>query len=129
ISLRASRLAGIKRAAVAAMALNVDALIPLPSRSNAYQRLPLFPLVEQDFSILVDEKTAWQDIRAALEKSVNSMDFIEEYRGKQIPQGKKSVMFRVHFGSDQGTLTAEQIDEKMNTIIKKIGKLGGEVRN
>ncbi|MGI6695322.1 MAG: phenylalanine--tRNA ligase subunit beta [Christensenellales bacterium] len=129
ISLRASRLAGIKRAAMAVMALDVDALIPLPSRSNAYQRLPLFPLVEQDFSILVDEKTAWQDIRAALEKSVNSMDFIEEYRGKQIPQGKKSVMFRVHFGSDQGTLTAEQIDEKMNTIIKKIGKLGGEVRN
>ncbi|NLZ70341.1 MAG: phenylalanine--tRNA ligase subunit beta [Clostridiaceae bacterium] len=129
ISLRTSRLTGIKRATVVVMALDVDALVPLPSRSNVYQRLPLFPVVEQDFSILVDEKTAWQDICTALEKSVDSIVFIEEYRGKQIPQGKKSVMFRVHFGSDRGTLTAEQIDEKMNSIIKKINKLGGEVRN
>ncbi len=129
ISLKAARLAGIKRTAVVALTLDVEALIPLPSRSNSYQRLPLFPLVEQDFSILVDEKTSWQDIRSALEKSVNSIDFVEEYRGRQIPQGKKSVMFRVHFGSEQGTLTAEQIDEKMTSIIKKIGKLGGEVRN
>ncbi len=129
ISLKTARLSGIKRAALLVMALDADALIPLPSRSNAYERLPLFPLVEQDFSILVDENTAWQEIRAALEKSVSTIDFIEEYRGKQIPQGKKSVMFRVRFGSDQGTMTSGQIDEKMNSIIKKIGKLGGEVRN
>ena len=101
ISLRASRLAGIKRAAVAAMVLDVDVLAPLPSRSNAYQRLPLFPVVEQDFSILVDEEIVWKDICAALEKSVDSIAFIEEYRGRQIPEGKKSVMFRVRFGSDR----------------------------
>ena len=129
ISLKAARLAGIKRTAVCAATLDVDALKPLASRSNSYQRLPLFPLVEQDFSILVDEKTSWHDIRSALEKGLISIDFMEEYRGKQIPQGKKSVMFRVHFGSEQGTLTSQQIDEKMNSIIKKIEKLGGEVRN
>ncbi len=129
ISLKASRLAGIKRAAVVVMELDVDALSPLPSRSNVYHRLPLFPLVEQDFSVLLDEKTSWEEIRKSLEKSVSSIDFIEEYRGKQIPDGKKSVMFRVHFGSDEGTLTSQQIEEKMNTIIKRLGKLGGEVRN
>ncbi len=85
--------------------------------------------MEQDFSVLLDEKTSWEEIRKSLEKSVSSIDFIEEYRGKQIPDGKKSVMFRVHFGSDEGTLTSQQIEEKMNTIIKRLGKLGGEVRN
>jgi phenylalanyl-tRNA synthetase beta chain len=129
ISLKAARLSGIKRASVAAMELNVEGLLPLPSRSNIYHRLPLFPLVEQDFSVLLDEKTPWQAVADALEGSVRSIDFIEEYRGKQIPEGKKSVMFRVRFGSDTGTMTAEQIDEKMNSIIKKIKKLGGEVRN
>ncbi|MDD4134676.1 MAG: phenylalanine--tRNA ligase subunit beta [Eubacteriales bacterium] len=129
ISLKAARLSGIKRASVAAMELNVEGLLPLPSRSNIYHRLPLFPLVEQDFSVLLDEKTPWQAVADALEGSVRSIDFIEEYRGKQIPEGKKSVMFRVRFGSDTGTMTAEQIDEKMNSINKKIKKLGGEVRN
>ncbi|MDD4080267.1 MAG: phenylalanine--tRNA ligase subunit beta [Eubacteriales bacterium] len=129
ISLKAARLSGIKRAQVAVMELNVEGLMPLPSRGNIYHRLPLFPLVEQDFSVLLDEKILWQDVSEALEGSVKSLDFIEEYRGKQIPGGKKSVMFRVRFGSDTGTMTAEQIDEKMNNIIRKINKLGGEVRN
>ncbi len=129
ISLKAARLAGIKRASVVIFELNIEAIRPLPSRSNAYHRLPLFPQVEQDFSVLLDEDTPWQAIRDSLVSSVKSIDFIEEYRGKQIPQGKKSVMFRVRFGSDQGTMTSEQIDEKMNSILKRIKKLGGEVRN
>ncbi len=129
ISLKAARLSGIKRASVAALEVDTQGLIPLSSRSNSYQRLPLFPLVEQDFSVLLEEKIPWQDIHRALEGSVKSLDFIEEYRGKQIPEGKKSVMFRVRFGLDTGTMTAEQIEEKMNSIIRKLKKLGGEVRH
>ena len=129
LSLKSARLAGIKRASVVLFELDLEQLQPLPSRSNRYERLPLFPLVEQDFSVLLDEKTSWQSLRESLEGSVRSIDFIEEYRGKQIPEGKKSVMFRVRFGSSEGTLTSEQIDEKMRSIIRKIGKIGGEVRN
>lgn len=129
ISLKTARLAGIKRAAVVVFELNMENIVPLPSRTNSFEHLPQFPLVEQDFSVLIDETVKWADICAAIEKTVSKIAFIEEYRGAQVPQGKKSVMFRVWFGSGDGTLSSEQIEEKMNAIIKKISKkLGGEIR-
>lgn len=129
ISLKAARLAGIKRAAVVVFELNMENISPLPSRTNSFEHLPQFPLVEQDFSVLIDETVTWADICATIEKAVSKIAFIEEYRGAQVPQGKKSVMFRIWFGSGDGTLSSEQIEEKMNAIIKKISKkLGGEIR-
>ena len=55
--------------------------------------------------------------------------FVEEYTGKQVPDDKKSVMFRVWLGSDTKTLTAEEIDAESQRILNKIKKkLGGEIR-
>jgi len=55
--------------------------------------------------------------------------FIDEYRGPQVGEGKKSVSFRTRIGSDEGTLTSEKIDAVMKQMIKKMSKkFGGEVR-
>lgn len=130
ISPKTARLAGIKRAAVAVFEMNFDKITPFASRTNTFEPLAQFPLVEQDFSVLVDEQVPWSDLRDLLIKSVKDIAFLEEYRGTQVPDSKKSVLFRVWFGSDEGTLTSEKIEEKMNGIIKKVSKkLGGEIRN
>jgi phenylalanyl-tRNA synthetase beta chain len=129
LSLRATRMAGIKRGQVVLFELNVEKLRPLPSRQNKFEHLPQFPLVEQDLSILIDEKVTWLDLEKVVTFLVQRCEFIEEYRGKQIPAGKKSVMFRVWIASDQKTLTAEEIEQKMRSVIDSIGtKLGGEIR-
>lgn len=129
VSLKASRQAGIKRSQVVMFELNAELITPLASRTNTYHPLPQFPLVEQDFSVLIDENTPWQQMEALIKNNVQKVSFIEEYRGAQVPEGKKSVMFRVWFGSDTATLTSEQIEEKMKTIVNKINKkLGGEIR-
>lgn len=130
LSPKAARLAGIKRAQVALIELNIEKLKPLPSRENKFEHLPQLPLVEQDLSILIDEKVKWLELEKLVSVMVRRCEFIEEYRGKQIPEGKKSVMFRVWIGSDEKTLTAEEIEQKMHSIVKRIGKeLGGEVRS
>ena len=128
INSQAARKADIKRAMMAVFEINMEQVLPLPSRSNQFRHLPQFPLVELDFSVLLDEAVSWTEISQALEKSVHRLEFIEEYRGKQITEGKKSIMFRVTFGSDEGTLTSLQIEEKVNVIKKKLMKLGGELR-
>ena len=125
---QAARQADIKHAHVALFELDLEQVQPLPSRSNTFEPLPLFPLVEQDYSVLLDEEVSWADLRQVLEKGIRRLDFIEEYRGKQIPAGKKSLMFRVTFGSDEGTLTAKEIEEKGAVIKRRLEKLGGELR-
>ena len=130
LSPKAARMAGIKRAQAALMELNVEKLKPLPSRQNKFEHLPQLPLVRQDLSMIIDENVKWLDIEKLISRMVRSCEFIEEYHGKQIPIGKKSVMFRVWIGSDEKTLTADEIDQKMQSVIKHIGKeLGGEIRS
>ena len=128
VARKTARAADMKRGQMALFEINADMILPLPSRSNKFESLPLYPLVEQDFSVTLDESVSWERITALIQGYVKSIGFIEEYRGKQIPEGKKSIMFRVRFGSEAGTMTAAQIDEKMRSIIKKLGSLGGEVR-
>lgn len=121
--------ADIRKKMVAMIELDLEKLEPLPSRENRYQPLPQLPLVEQDFSILMDRTVKWQEIEDLISGMVRSCVFIEEYTGKQVPEGKKSVMFRVWFGSDTKTLTAEDISAESQRILNKISKkLGGEIR-
>lgn len=129
LSAKAAASAGIKRLRAAVFELRTDRLRPLPSRENRFRHLPTFPLVELDLSVLLDEAVPWAELEKLVLGVARECVFVEEYRGKQVPPGKKSVMFRYWLGSDQGTLTAEQIEAETARLIKRIGKtLGGEIR-
>ena len=119
----------IKRTNVAIFELNVDKLVPLVSRTNKFNHLPQFPLVEKDFSILIDEKVEWQEIYNAINQMVKELEFIGEYRGSQIPEGKKSYTFRFKIGNKDSTMTNVQITNKMEAILKILNrKCGAELR-
>ena len=56
-------------------------------------------------------------------------DFVDEYHGKQVPAGKKSVTIRLTIGSLEKTLTSTEIEECASGVIKKLTKrLGAELR-
>ena len=112
----------IKRTNVAIFEINEDKLIPLPSRTNKFIPLPQFPLVEKDLSLLVDNETTWESIKEAINGKVKELEFIEEYRGNQIPNGKKSITLRLKLGNDERTMTSDEITEKMNNILKILNK-------
>ena len=120
---------GIKLISAAAFELDTDKLSPYPSRTNEFKHLPLYPLVEQDLSILVDETVKWSEIEEAIGKMVKELSFVEEYRGKQIPAGKKSIMLSYKIGNDDSTMNSKQIEKKMNAIVGVLKKkVGAELR-
>ncbi|MDR1515614.1 MAG: phenylalanine--tRNA ligase subunit beta [Synergistaceae bacterium] len=135
LSKKAALACGIKQAAVMVFDIDVDALEPLPSRTNKFAHLPEYPLVEYDISMIFDESVKWGDIEAAASGKkgpgdiVREARFIDEYRGSQIPGGKKSVTLRLVLGSDSKTLTSEDIEKSVGVITKRLSKqLGGELR-
>lgn len=129
LSPKATAAAGLKQIRLALAEVEIDRLQPLPSRDNRYHRLPHFPLVEQDLSIVLDEAVSWADVEAAVASHVRRSEFVEEYRGSQVPEGKKSIMFRFWLASDEGTLTAETIEELRGRLLKKLQfVLGAKLR-
>ncbi len=129
LSAQAASHAGIKRLHTALFELSADQLQPLPSRENRFQPLPTFPLVELDLSVVLEEDVAWSELERLILEVARRCAFVEEYRGQQIPAGKKSVMFRYWLESDAGTWTAEQIDAETARLLHRIRQvLGGELR-
>ena len=119
--------AKIKHTNCAIFEMNFDKLVPLDSRTNKYEVIPELPLVEKDLSILVNEDVTWEQIYKTIKAKVREVEFIEEYRGNQIPKGQKSIMLRVKIGNDEKTLTTEEINNQIYKILKALNHTCGAI--
>lgn len=119
--------AKIKHANAAIFEIDFDKLTPYLSRTNEFKHLSQLPLVEKDLSILVDESVTWKQILDSIKDKAKEVCFVEEYKGNQIPDGKKSIMLRVKLGNDEVTMTSAEINNKIDSILKKLNKCCGAV--
>lgn len=115
----------IKRTNAALFEINFDKFIPYKSRTNKFEKLPELPLVEKDLSIIVDEEVKWSSIIEAIGKMVKEIDFVDEYRGEQIPKGKKSITFNFKIINKDITMKSEEINEKIQKILEVLNKKCG----
>ncbi len=127
LSVKTMNDAKIKRTNVAIFELDSDMFVPLESRTNKFKHIPVLPSVEKDLSLIVDENITWGEMTKYIRSKASSIKFIEEYRGNQIPEGKKSIMLRVTFDSGDTTLTSEEINTKLDAIIRTLNKMCGAV--
>ena len=133
LSKKAALACGIKVLSAVLVELDMDALVPFKSRTNRFARMPEFPMNDYDISFLVDSMVKWDDIYGAIMAKKNELlrdvKFVDEYKGKQIPAGKKSVTVRLVIGSDEKTLTGAEIESLANTVVKRLTKtIGAEIR-
>jgi phenylalanyl-tRNA synthetase beta chain len=118
----------IKNAAVILFEIDTTQLVPFTSRTNKFTHLPAYPLVDYDISVLFNGSETWESVYAVLKKEINanpllhSASFVEEYRGKQIPEGKKSVTIRLVIGSLEKTLTSQEIEKCANAVLDKLNR-------
>ena len=117
---------GIKVLSAVLVELDMDAFVPLKSRTNKYAKLPEFPTNNYDLSFLIDSMVKWSEIYEAItEKKTENLQevlFVDEYKGKQVPEGKKSITIRLVIGSDEKTLTGADIEAVANSVVKKLTK-------
>lgn len=129
LSNRTRARADIKYHHAALFILEIDLLKPFASRSNSFKALPLYPHVKQDLSLLLDEDVSWKDLYETIKDQVESVDFVDEYRGEQIPEGKKSLTLSVELSHPERTLTAEEVSEKMVEIRESLSQYGASLRD
>ncbi len=125
----------IKNVAAILFEIDTTLLVPFTSRTNRFTRLPDYPLVDYDISLLFDSRATWKEIKATLDREeknnplLHGATFVDEYRGKQIPEGKKSVTIRLRIGSLEKTLTSQEIESCANAVLKKLAKdFSAEIR-
>ena len=91
-------------------------------------------MTDYDISVLLDGEVKWVDVLQTVggikSELLHGASFVDEYRGKQVPEGKKSLTARLIIGSREKTLTSGEIEEVANSVIKKLTKrFGAELRS
>ena len=100
--------------------LDVRKLFDYRKAEKKYKPILRFPAVERDLALIVDEELPAQDLVDLITKIGGSLltgvKIFDIFRGKQIPQGTKSIAIELNFQSPKQTLTEEEV----NVIMKKI---------
>ena len=98
-----------------------------------YVPLPKFPAVTRDIAVVCGEAItvgALEDcIRKGAKGLLKDVTLFDIYRGKGVPEGKKSVAFSLVLRADDRSLTAEEADSDVKSILETLEKdLGAVLR-
>ena len=109
------------RDAVTACEVDLQPLIDALERSPQFAPLPQYPAIERDLNFVLDDAVTWdelsQTVRSAAGPLLDEVAFVDQYRGKQIPAGKKSYVLSVAYRSPERTLTGEEVDQAQSDVV------------
>ena len=111
--------------------LSFDELMNARGADPEYVPLPKFPAVTRDIAVVCDEAVTVGALETAIRKGAKGLlkevALFDIYRGKGIPEGKKSVAFNPVLRADDRSLTAEEADQDVKSILETLEKELGAV--
>jgi phenylalanyl-tRNA synthetase beta chain len=99
---------------------------PEPVAARTHVPLAQFPAVERDLALLVAHAVPGGEVleaaRAAAGSHLEEASMFDLYEGEGVPEGKRSIALRFRFRDPGGTLTDEQVDRAVETILKTLSE-------
>jgi phenylalanyl-tRNA synthetase beta chain len=113
--------------------LDMEPLMAKALIKPEYKPLPKFPAVSRDIAMLVEDGILVKEIEQIIESKagriLEEIKLFDVYKGKQVPEGKKSVAYSILFRAADRTLTDEEVGKSMADIVKALSeKLGAQLR-
>jgi len=117
----------------AAFELDLEELAAATPGRVLYEDVITFPSVLQDLAFAVREDVPAAELEAAMREAagpaLREVRVFDEYRGEQVGPGKRSLAFRVAFGSPERTLTDEDAAGLRAQIVGALAeRFGAELR-
>ena len=113
--------------------INVTKLTKYARKRKKYVEVPKYPAVERDIAIIIDEDIEVGKIEKIITKKakkiLESMKLFDIFRNEKIGENKKSVAYSLSFRDKNKTLSDEEVNQTMDSIIKELEKeLKAELR-
>ena len=114
--------------------INLDALYEAADMDRKYKPLPKFPAVTRDIALLVDDAILVQEIEDTIRRAggnlVEKVELFDIYKGKQIPEGKKSIAYAIAYRDQNKTLQDKDVNKVHDKILRALEhKLGATLRD
>jgi len=113
--------------------IDLDKIVDLYDAHIDYKEIGKYPTVERDLAILLKEDINLKEAEKIIKESggdlLKNFYLFDVYRGKQIPEGYKSLAFSLIYQSLEKTLTDIEVNEVHERIQKNLAKgLGAQLR-
>ncbi len=113
------------------MEINLDQLLDKKTGKMKYKEISKYPSVKKDIAIVVSKDISSDEIAKEIKKAGGSLlvssEVFDVYTGKGIDDKKISIAYSLTFGSNDRTLTDDEINAIFEKIIERLSKIG-EVR-
>lgn len=104
--------------------LSFDILKKNATFERQYKPMPKYPAVTRDLSLLIDDGIWASEIAGIIRKNagtiLDNIKLFDVYKGKQIPENKRSMAYSITFRAEDRTLTDDEINQVMTAIISAL---------
>jgi phenylalanyl-tRNA synthetase beta chain len=112
--------------------MNLAQLAPLANPERRYQAIQRFPSSAFDLSVIADVRqlvgTLQDELVKAAGEGLDHIEFVRQYSGPPLPEGKKSVSYRLTVSAPDRTLSSEDVTAIRTRIITGLRERGYDLR-
>ena len=92
------------------------------------------PLATRDLAVILPLSAPWAAVEACTRGAggdhLRAVELFDDYRGKGVPAGSRSLAFRLVFGTGDRTLRGEEVDAAVASVVAALeAGLGGKLRS
>jgi len=106
---------------------NVTKLVKYSRNNKKYIEIPKFPAVERDIAVIVDEEVEVGQIEKIIvkksKKLLETLKLFDIYRSEKLGVNKKSVAYSLIFRDKNKTLSDDEINVVMESVILELEKV------
>ena len=113
--------------------INLDKLLSKKVGKMKFKEISKYPTISKDLALVVNKDLTSEEISKAIKKSAGNLltgiEVFDVYSGEKLGADKKSIAFSLKFGTNNRTLTDEEVNAILENIIKDMeNKLKAEIR-
>jgi phenylalanyl-tRNA synthetase beta chain len=101
--------------------LDFDALLARRNPARSFKPLPQFPAIRRDVAMLVPELTTHDDVLCTVRKAkpanLEAVELFDVFRGKNVPEGQKSLAYAFTYRSPERTLTDSEVGKEHLKVV------------
>jgi phenylalanyl-tRNA synthetase beta chain len=114
------------RDAVFIAELNLDLLLARRNPTKSFKTVPAFPSSRRDVAMIVPETTTHdavlQVVKQTKPANLESVELFDVFRGKNVPEGQKSLAYAFTYRNSERTLTDAEINAAQEKLVEQLKK-------
>lgn len=113
--------------------LDLDLMIRFRRKNFKFKELPQYPSTSRDIAMLLKEEISHEQVLQCVKKAkvkfLDSTDLFDVFRGKNVPDGYKSMAYSFTYRSPDKTLTDKEVQKAHDALVNALtAKLEAQIR-